>query len=52
MKVPIHIVGAGPAGLTAAIVAARVGARAVVHERKGTVGARFYGDFQDLEKRT
>ena len=48
----IEIVGAGPAGLAAAITAARGGARVVVHERAPRVGARFHGDFQGLENWT
>lgn len=46
---PVHIVGAGPSGLAAAIVAAKAGHRVVVSERHRTVGARFHGDFQGLE---
>ncbi len=41
--------GAGPAGLAAAILAARAGLRAVVHERCPDVGGRFHDDFQGLE---
>lgn len=48
----IEVVGAGPAGLAAAITAARGGARVVVHERAPRVGARFHGDFQGLENWT
>jgi flavin-dependent dehydrogenase len=48
----IEIVGAGPAGLAAAITAARGGARVVVHERAARVGSRFHGDFQGLENWT
>ena len=48
----IEIVGAGPAGLAAAITAARGGARVVVHERAQRVGSRFHGDFQGLENWT
>ena len=46
----LRIVGAGPAGLTAAIVAARAGRRVIVSERSSKVAHRFYGDFQGLEK--
>ncbi len=49
---PIHIVGAGPAGLAAALAVTRAGRRAVVWERRRDVGARFHGDFQGLENWT
>jgi flavin-dependent dehydrogenase len=49
MPSPIHISGAGPAGLAAAITIAGHGGRAVVHERYRDVGMRFHGDFQGLE---
>jgi len=48
----IAIVGAGPAGLAAAITLARRGLRAVVWERNAEVGARFHGDFQAIENWT
>ncbi|MDX8412196.1 MAG: hypothetical protein R8K46_10065, partial [Mariprofundaceae bacterium] len=51
-KEPLHISGAGPAGLAAAITYAKAGGKAIVHERKPTVGARFHGDFQGLENWT
>ncbi len=46
---PLQIAGAGPAGLAAAIHAARHGAHVVVHERHTDVGARFHDDLQGLE---
>lgn len=45
----LHVVGAGPSGLAAAIAAAKAGLRVVVSERHPTVGGRFHGDFQGLE---
>jgi hypothetical protein len=44
-----HIIGAGPAGLCAAIALARAGCEVHVHERYDTVGKRFQGDLQGLE---
>lgn len=49
---PLHVVGAGPSGLAAAIVAAAVGASLRVHERHAHVGHRFHGDFQGIENWT
>ncbi len=46
---PVEIVGAGPAGLAAALAVVRAGRRAVLWERRRRVGARFHGDFQGLE---
>lgn len=46
---PLTIVGAGPAGLTAAILARRAGRQVTVYERRRDVGGRFHGDFQGLE---
>jgi flavin-dependent dehydrogenase len=48
----LRIVGAGPSGLTAAIVAAKAGRKVVIAERRQTVGARFRDDFQGLENWT
>ena len=45
----IMIVGAGPAGLTAAIYLAKVGFKTSVYEQNHDVGLRFNGDFQGLE---
>ncbi|MGH9440664.1 MAG: NAD(P)/FAD-dependent oxidoreductase [Thermoanaerobaculia bacterium] len=49
---PIPIVGAWPAGLSAAITLARAGFPAVVYERAKTVGSRFQGDFEAIENWT
>src|SRR3972149_2183020 len=49
MAKDIEIVGAGPAGLTAAINLARAGYKITVYEEKPDVGHRFHGDFQGLE---
>ncbi|HVR11494.1 MAG TPA: NAD(P)-binding protein, partial [Thermoanaerobaculia bacterium] len=46
---PLEIVGAGPAGLAAAIAGCQAGRRVVVYERHRDVGCRFRGDFQGLE---
>ncbi len=45
----IRIAGAGPSGLTAAIVLANAGYRVEVYERRTVCGARFGGDLQGLE---
>ncbi|MFQ5703455.1 MAG: NAD(P)/FAD-dependent oxidoreductase [Gemmatimonadales bacterium] len=52
MATTIEIVGAGPAGLAAAITVAKHGGRAIVYERHRDVGQRFHGDFQGLENWT
>lgn len=49
MHDPVRIVGAGPAGLAAAITLARAGRAVEVYERRGTVGGRFRGDLQAVE---
>ncbi len=48
----IHIVGAGPSGLTAALAVACAGRRAIVHEQRADVGGRFHGDLQGIENWT
>lgn len=49
---PVEVVGAGPAGLGAAITLARSGHPVTVFERHADVGHRFHGDFQGLENWT
>jgi len=49
MDKPVRILGAGPAGLTAAITLARRGIRAEVFERQPDCGSRFHGDLQGIE---
>lgn len=48
----INVIGAGPAGLVAAINLARVGVDVTLHESAPTVGHRFHGDFQGIENWT
>lgn len=45
----IEIVGAGPAGLAAAITLAVAGREVIVHEAQAEVGFRFGGDLQGLD---
>ncbi len=49
MKERVSIIGAGPAGLTAAIVLARHGHPVTVYEMAPDVGHRLSGDFQGFE---
>jgi flavin-dependent dehydrogenase len=48
----IHVSGAGPSGLAAALTANRAGRQVVVYERSLEVGHRFHDDFQGLENWT
>ncbi len=48
----IEVVGAGPAGLIAAINLAKTGFDVVLHEAAPRVGHRFHGDFQGIENWT
>jgi flavin-dependent dehydrogenase len=48
----IKILGAGPSGLSAAILLAKAGYYAEVFERNVDAGKRFYGDIQGLENWT
>ncbi|MGK7370121.1 MAG: NAD(P)-binding protein, partial [Candidatus Halalkalibacterium sp. M3_1C_030] len=45
----IHVIGAGPAGLVAAINLAKNGYPVTVYEMKEDVGTRFNGDYQGIE---
>ena len=49
MTKEIEIIGAGPAGLVAAINLAKADYKVAVYEEKPDVGHRFHGDFQGLE---
>lgn len=49
VKKDISIVGAGPAGFTAAITLAKSGYTVNLYEQNNDVGLRFNGDFQGLE---
>ncbi len=46
---PLVVAGAGPAGLSAAIVLARAGRRVEVREARPTVASKFFGGLQMLE---
>jgi len=48
----VSVIGAGPAGLAAAIQLARRGAHVTVYEQHRTAGSRFHGDFQAIENWT
>lgn len=45
----VEIVGAGPAGLVAAITLQKAGFQVMVYEARRDVGLRFHGDFQGIE---
>ncbi len=49
MREPVRILGAGPAGLAAAINLAHAGFPVEVFEKRHDCGARFHGDLQGLE---
>lgn len=48
----IDVIGAGPAGLVAAINLAKAGMKVTLHEAAARVGHRFHGDFQGIENWT
>lgn len=48
----VEILGAGPAGLAAAVTVARAGRSVTLYERQSDVGRRFHGDLQGLENWT
>ncbi len=52
LKETINIIGAGPAGLTAAIVLRKHGLPVKVFDMASDVGHRLNGDFQGLENWT
>lgn len=49
MREPLNIVGAGPAGITAAIVLRRHGIPVRIYEKFPAAGYRLHGDFQGIE---
>lgn len=49
LKKEIKIAGAGPSGLTAAIILAKNGYDVTVYEQRSKIGDRFNDDFQGLE---
>ena len=51
-KEAISVIGAGPAGLVAAINLAKAGFAVTLHEAASRVGHRFHGDFQGIENWT
>jgi flavin-dependent dehydrogenase len=51
-KRAIDVVGAGPAGLVAAINLVKAGNDVTLHEAAPGVGHRFHGDFQGIENWT
>jgi flavin-dependent dehydrogenase len=51
-KKTINVIGAGPAGLVAAINLAKAGIAVTLHESAPIVGHRFHGDFQGIENWT
>ena len=51
-RAAIHVSGAGPSGLAAALTATRAGRQVIVYERSRDVGHRFHDDFQGLENWT
>lgn len=51
-KRKIDVVGAGPAGMVAAINLAKAGFEVTLHEAASGVGHRFHGDFQGIENWT
>lgn len=52
MQKSFEIIGAGPAGLAAAITLAQAGRRVIVHEAHKEVGHRFHRDLQGIDNWT